>query len=180
MNAEIRTTVLATLFVLQGCSTLAGRGDDWAATLPPKHHFSEVYESDRANATRQSRDEYLRWVRSFYEGSSIYPFGFLDLKSAVLDGLDAETGKRVAAKLDAAGLLIGAEWAKDRGATRIHTSTLSVWGEALQLAAAAGQAETVTDAVSADVRALLSGEIAELSIKPDRYGMEHMIAALEK
>jgi hypothetical protein len=174
MKTHRLAALLAGVALLQACSTQPERPNDWSARLPAEQHFTRVYESDAANAAVQTRAEYLSWVRSFYLGSTIYPWGFLDLEASMLEGLDAETAARVKARLDVVGMQIGAEWAKDRSATLIHTSTLSVWAEALQ---SSGEAlESVIHAVADDVAAVLAGELQETAIAQERYGAPLIIA----
>ena len=179
MNLIGKSAVLAGLLALQGCSTLVERTAGWPGNLPDRRYFAEVYQSDAANAAVQTEAEYLNWVRCFYEGSEIYPWGYLDLESTVLAGMGAETTEHVKTKLDAIGMQIGSEWAKDRGASVIHTAMLSVWAEALQSAAASGQADSVTDAIAADVAALLSGELQESAIEQGRYGLAFNVVAFD-
>ena len=179
MKPFIKFAVLAVFVALQGCSTPVREADAWPAQLPARQYFVQNYASDAKNAAVQTQDQYLTWVRRFYEGSEIYAWGFLDLESLVLEGLDRESARSLKAKLDTVGLHIGGEWAKDRNTTRITTRMLSVWAEAIQIAQAAGPVESVVDQVLADVAAVLSGEMKLAEITPDRYGTTLSIAFMD-
>ncbi|OGT84963.1 MAG: hypothetical protein A3H91_01890 [Gammaproteobacteria bacterium RIFCSPLOWO2_02_FULL_61_13] len=179
MKPFIKFAVLAVFVALQGCSAPVREADAWPAQLPARQYFVQNYESDAKNAAVQTQDQYLAWVRRFYEGSEIYAWGFLDLESLVLDGLDGESARSLKAKLDTVGLHIGGEWAKDRNTTRITTRMLSLWAEAIQIAQAAGPVESVVDQVLADVGAVLAGEMKLAEITPDRYGTTLSIAFMD-
>lgn len=176
MNLNCKSAVLAGLLALQGCSTVVERTEGWPESLPAREYFSQVYEADVLNAAAQTEEQYLIWVRRFYEGSELYAWGYLDLESLVLDGMEGAAAVRLKRKLDAVGLQIGAEWAKHRSERLVNTGMLSVWADAIQSAAASGQSEAVTDRISADLTALLSGELPEAAIGPDRYGSSIALA----
>ncbi len=179
MKLFIKFAVLAILVALQGCSTPVREADAWPAQLPARQHFVQNYASDAKNSAVQTQDQYLTWVRRFYEGSEIYAWGFLDLESLVLDGRGGESARSLKAKLDTVGLHIGGEWAKDRSATRITTRMLSVWADAIQSALATGPVESVVDQVLADVAAVMSGKLKVAEITPDRYGSPLNIAFID-
>jgi hypothetical protein len=170
MNPLIKFAVLAVVVTLQGCSVPVREADAWPAQLPARQHFVQNYASDAKNAAVQSQEEYLAWVRRFYEGSEIYAWGFLDLEALVLDGSEGESTRSLKAKLDTVGMHIGAEWAKDRSTKRITTRMLSVWAHAIQDTLATGPVEPVVDQVLVDVAAVMSGTLHFPDITPDRYG----------
>ena len=164
-----RLAVVTAILVLQGCAAPVKEADAWPAQLPARQHFQHVYAADASNAAVQTEAQYLAWVRRFYEGSEFYAWGFLDLESLVQDGRDGEAALILKQKLDAVGMQIGADWAKDRGEKSITTRMLVVWAAAIQSAVMTPGLESVVDQVSADVAAVLSGELDAAKISADRY-----------
>ncbi|CAN0585882.1 unnamed protein product, partial [Ectocarpus sp. 12 AP-2014] len=49
-----------------------GLAGAWPTGIPPRSYFVEVYEADAENQLQQSVETYLYWVRSFYEGTTLY------------------------------------------------------------------------------------------------------------
>jgi hypothetical protein len=163
--------------LLAGCALLSGREDPaWPAGLPERALFENVYRADPLNARLQTEDEYLGWVRRFYLGSDLYPYGFRDLESLVLGETPARDADRVGLKLRRLGRSIAADWAKHRDADHITTAILALWAGALQTAAPMGRSEALLDQIEADVRALLAGQLDPAAIASGRYGGEPDLA----
>jgi len=179
MLLNFKPAVLAVLLAIQGCATVVETTDGWPAHLPARLHFSRIYASDAANAAVQTEEQYLSWVRRFYEGSEFYAWGYLDLESLLLEDLKGDAAINMQRKLDAVGMQIGGEWAKDRRVKLITTRMLSVWGDAIQSAVSSGQPELVIDRISADVAAVLSGELPGDAIAPERYGNQFDLALVD-
>jgi len=169
MNRYSRAVLLITLLVLDGCAAQVARRDEWPRDLPGQDYFRVVYAADVSNSVLQSEEQYLAWVRRFYEGSELYPYGYDDIESFVLDGLDGEARTAIADQLRAIGMQIGAEWAKDRRVKLISTKMLSVWADAIQSDESAQDLATVLNRISADVGAVLAGSLDLSVVTPDRY-----------
>ena len=164
---------------LGACALLPGRENpEWPAELPARTYFEAQYRGDPKNARIQSEENYLLWVRRFYLGSDLYPYGFRDIETLVLDDSMADNA-RLAGKLKRLGRSIAGDWAKHRSAKRLTTVMLSIWGSAIQAAVSAGRSEAVIDLVSADVRDLLSGRLPPAAIAAARYGGDREIALNE-
>jgi hypothetical protein len=170
MHVLHKLLALTVMLALSGCSASVRKADSWPSQLPARHHFLQIYAADQNNAAIQPREQYLTWVRRFFEGSELYAWGFLDLEALVLDGMEGEAAVSLKRKLDDVGTKIGGEWAKDRSVKRISTVMLSIRAEAIQNALAAGSVEPLMDRIRSDVAAVLSGELVAAEITPDRYG----------
>src|SRR5688572_26491542 len=116
--------------LLGGCVS-SPSSSSWPDTLPPIGTFQTNWGADAANQEIQSNEEYLLWVRRFYEGFNTVP-GWFDLTRQVLARVPDEEKATVSAQLAALGVTIGGEWAKDNSARRIDTSTVATWRDALQ------------------------------------------------
>ena len=170
MQLLSKLAVLAAILVMHGCSAPVRETVAWPTQLPARQHFQEIYASDTKNAAAQTEEKYLAWVRRFYEGSEIYAWGFLDLESLVLRGMEGESARVLKRKLDAVGMQIGGEWAKDRSGSLVTTRMLSVWAEAIQSATTPGEVGSVVDRIAVDVAAVLSGHLHVAEITHERYG----------
>jgi hypothetical protein len=110
---------------------------------------------------------YWGWVRTFLVTGGAGQRGWLDQGEDVLRGVrDAATADRLRARVREVGRTIAAEWAKDSGARRIHSTflqgspNLGDWGRQLKRAAAAdeGNGEAIAaaiDRIERDVAAAL-------------------------
>ena len=68
--------------VLSACSTLY-ESDDWPQTLPSKNYFTEYYQRNVDNHPYQTVEDYLAWVRIFYQGN-VLSIGWEELSEGVL------------------------------------------------------------------------------------------------
>ena len=64
--------------------------------------FVDAYESHPEAAEYQSLDEYLYWVRAFYEGTTLYPRGWTSITEAIVaEAGDTEQAAAWERQLDA-------------------------------------------------------------------------------
>lgn len=169
MNGRTLLVYMTVAAILSGCAQNARHDDNWHAALPEREHFSQVYRADRNNLAFQTEDQYLTWVMRFYEGSDLYPFGFNDLKSTVLYGVDAGRHSTLEAKLDDLGRRVAAEWAKDKRVRLVTTAMLSLWGNAMRAGVDSDHREEVMDRILADVLDLAAGRLHGNEISAERY-----------
>jgi hypothetical protein len=144
------------------------RVTDLPEHLPPVSWYVAAWQDDSANQQYQSLDEYLVWVRRFYEGFNIAP-GWDDLTRQVLERIPASDQEVVSSRLFELGRTISVEWAKSNEERLIDTRNAAVWRDALQEALSQGDLDNYLDRVDADVSAILAGSLAGEEIRFERY-----------
>jgi hypothetical protein len=142
---------------------------NWPESIPQQQHFVQAYGADAANQQRQSQQEYLEWIMSFYQGNLVYQTGWLDVETTVLATMQADGHNLQDQQLRDLGAAIGAEWAKDNKIRVIDSRMLSLWGSVLQLAADSEQRRMSIELISADVEAVLAGNLSNAEIQEPRY-----------
>lgn len=177
MNFLYKLMLLAGGLLPGACAWLPQQRDaEWPQGIPPRGYYERLYRSDPANQSLQTELEYLTWVRRFYLGSDIYPFGYQDITEAVLGDTSAKRYSVLERKLRLVGKTISGEWAKHKSVKRVTTRMLSVWAQAIQNSVATGRSEAMVDLVAADVRRLLSGDLSPEAVISGRYGADTEIA----
>lgn len=130
-------------------------------------YFTQQYKEDATNHTFQTQDEYLRWVREFYEAKAtlLTPSGWNEQSEELLAKIEASDGRAQAQALLAdLGKRIAAEWAKEKRASKLDPiADLLRWGTELKEAAVAddGSGEKVLQAlrrVDEQVRTVLDNQ----------------------
>jgi hypothetical protein len=152
-----------------GCAVLPVAEPEWPNQAPQQAYFVHAYDEDPKNKSMQTRDEYLNWVRQFYLGSDLSPFGWLDLQHALLQTTEAPLRAKVADKVRRLGQKIAAEWAKDNRLRRITSTMLFLWSQIIQEAAETGSHLAAIDRIEADVVALVDGRLPAKAIDAERY-----------
>ena len=132
---------------------------DWPATIPQRQLFVEVYAADFVNQQRQSQQEYLQWIMSFYQGNLVYQSGWLEIEMIVLAAAEYGDSDQLDLRLRDLGATIASEWAKHNEIRRIDSRMLGLWGSVLQLAANVEQRKRSIEIITEDVDALLSGSL---------------------
>ncbi|NNM00506.1 MAG: hypothetical protein HKO62_07135 [Gammaproteobacteria bacterium] len=160
---------IVALLLTASCATMPVPEEDWPGGIPGRSYFSRLYDDDPTNQAVQSRDEYLRWVTLFYQGTAIYPRGWKNISKDILAEVEARRFGVVGAKLTYLGQMIAGEWSKDSRQRAIFNKTVSVWGDAIYVAADRNEIEAFIDKVIADVLALLDRELAPDAIVLSRY-----------
>lgn len=157
--------LLSLLLLLQACVSTT----DWPASLPERSVFNAAYQADHENRAIQTRDEYLTWVRRFYEGFGPMPLGWNDMTAVVLSDLEGELYRKVASRRDLLGALISAEWAKDNSVRNIDSAMLNLWGAVILSVPDTTQRVAALDLLIADAQALLDGRLFPEDINDQRY-----------
>ncbi len=163
-------SVLLLTVVLSAC---AQRADllAWPVELPPREHFLRLYEADIPNQALQTRQQYLEWVRRFYEGSQYMALGWNAIAESVLVDLSEAERAQLSRQLDALGKAICGEWAKDNQVRRIDTAMLSLWGGVMQADFAPEYRLAAVAMIRQDVAELLSARLAPELVDEQRYSL---------
>ncbi len=159
--------LLALLALLPACAVRAPE-PVWPDGIPPRSVFSAEYQASGANRELQSEEQYLLWIVRFYEGYSAIP-GWHTMTRQVMERLPPGDHERINARLSDLGVRIGAEWAKDNAVRHLSTRSAGVWRDALLEALARNELDAYLDRLSADVDALLAGELDNDAIRFERY-----------
>ncbi len=160
---------LISLTLLLLCSCVSQNPGSWPETIPQQEFFVDAYSADPVNRDRQTQQEYLGWIRSFYQGSLVYQNGWLEVEAAVLASVQIEGRDHLDSQLTELGVAIASEWAKHNDVRRIDSRMLGLWGSVLQLAANFQQQRQSIEVINDDVDALLTGSIGQSDIQDARY-----------
>ena len=163
-HSDLLLAALAFHLLLSACAMAPRQESEWPDVIPPRDYFIEHYRNDAANHNLQNEREYLIWVRRFYEGWEIYPFGWLDMQKDVLGLIAADQAGPVLEKLRNAGRIIATDWARHNTIHRITTRLLALWGEVIEVALGDGKADAAIDLITEDARDLVQGET-----RPEQY-----------
>jgi hypothetical protein len=156
----MRPVYIGLIIVVAGC----------AATAPPTHDpvFDEAWDEDAVNQSLQPREEYLKWVSNFYEGSPFVP-GWTKRQEELIAPLSPAEAPVAKARLDKLGCALAAEWAKDNHHRRVSSDVLKRVAEILVEARDEGRLVDVVDAILRDVKSLIAGELKPKAITKERY-----------
>ena len=163
-------TVLSILLLalsLTACITPSIR--NWPETVPSQRLFIQAYRDDVQNQAFQSEQAYLEWILGFYQGTLIYPTGWLDVEEQLIAITPPEHRDELDSRLEELGILIGAEWAKENEARLIDNRMLALWGSVLQLSLAENKELQAVDFIASDVERILAGEIQKEDVVELRY-----------
>ena len=163
-------TVLSILLLalsLTACITPSIR--NWPETVPSQRLFIQAYRDDVQNQAFQSEQAYLEWILGFYQGTLIYPTGWLDVEEQLIAITPPEHRDELDSRLEELGILIGAEWAKENEARLIDNRMLALWGSTLQLMVGFDEQMQAIDEVANDIDALFQGDIGKQDITEARY-----------
>lgn len=144
--------------------------ENWPQSLPPLSYFLDIYEADEVNQAVQSQNNYLLWVKRFYQGSKLYSDGWESITQDLLLNIE-DPGELtvVRYKMDHLGKLISGEWSKISTKRSIYSRDLSIWGQALLESIERQDEEKLIDQVTQDVEAMLAGDIKPKTISIKRY-----------
>jgi len=159
--------LIVLLTALAACASLRAR--NWPTDIPPQDVFVETYLEDERNRTLQPRDAYLGWVVSFYQGTVVYPRGWLDIEQQLLERIPEENRDPLDEKLEELGIAIGAEWAKLNDDRVIDNRMLALWGSIMQLAQVDRKEIDAVELISADVQRLHAGQLRKRDVVESRY-----------
>lgn len=166
MMKAILASILLSL-ALTSCITPSIR--NWPETVPRQGLFVQAYRADPDNQQLQSQQEYLEWILGFYQGTLIYPTGWLDVEERLLQDTPAIEKPKLDARLEQLGIVIGAEWAKENDQRLIDNRMLALWGSTLQLMQGFDEQMQAIDEVSKDIDALFLGTLQKEDITESRY-----------
>ena len=167
-------TVMCAGILLSACAGLREESvAGWPADIPPASYFLEAYASDTRNHDYQTRDEYLYWVRSFYEGTTLYPRGWNDVTEAILaETAEPKLAAERQAQLATLGRDIATEWSKDSSISLVKSSHLAVWGVATERAVGEDNVEETLELITEDLQQLLARELDPDAVTAGRYHPE--------
>tara|TARA_A100000164_G_C21681561_1_gene664570 strand:- start:83 stop:634 length:552 start_codon:yes stop_codon:yes gene_type:complete len=158
---------LPLVVTLASCITPSIR--DWPDDVPPSNLFISAYQADAANQVLQSEQAYLEWILGFYQGTVIYPTGWLDVERQLRNITEPEQRAVLSSRLRNLGILIGSEWAKENEARLIDNRMLALWGTTLQLMQTTDARLGAIELVSQDIEALFAGNLQKTDILEARY-----------
>ncbi len=158
------------LTLLQACVTAPGSQVSWPAELPPLQYYENYYSHDEGNQLVQTQDDYLKWVKRYYQGWAFYSEGWEWLTAKVLSEVEDYPQRiRLKVKMASIGRRISAEWAKNTDHRAINSQNLLVWRDAVKVSVKRGEEENLADKISYDVDQLLAGLIPPNAIELDNY-----------
>ena len=164
----IKTSVTL-LFAFTLASCISPNMHEWPDDVPKINLFVNAYRSDVPNQAFQSEEDYLEWILGFYQGTVLYPTGWLDVERQLLNSTEAEQKAVLALRLRDLGILIATEWAKDNESRLIDSRMLALWGSCLQLMQGTEARLAAIDLVSQDIEALSEGVLQKTDIVEARY-----------
>ena len=153
--------------LLASCITPSIR--NWPSDVPRQALFIRAYRADAENQLVQSEQAYLEWILGFYQGTLIYPTGWLDVEQVLLERSDAESKEELAARLSELGVVIGSEWAKENDERLIDNRMLALWGSTLQLIGNPEEQLTAIELMASDINRLFDGSLRKEDIVESRY-----------
>ncbi len=166
-----RGVILICCILLASC--VSSRRDElsqnWPQSLPSFQYFQCSYEANPRNQQYQTEAEYLQWILDFYQGSLLYPTGWLDVEAVILGALAPQDRQGQIILLQDLGARIAAEWARHNDVRLIDNRLLSEWGSMLQLALDATQLQRFVDAIAGDIELILAKELDPADVHPRRY-----------
>lgn len=170
-NFSIKTISLVLLALLaSGCTTVSQQKADWHQNWPERSYYESQYTADISNQSAQSRDDYIKWVKRYYNGWAFYPEGWDWLTETVLKEIeDYPQRLRLKEKMYSIGERISAEWAKNADHRQINSKHLLVWADAVKRSVIESEEEALADKVSVDVDALLAGKLNPSDVRLSRY-----------
>lgn len=120
--------------------------------------FVRAWSEDSANRELQTREDYLKWVDSFYAGSVLIP-GWSSRQAELRAGLDPEDAPLAESRLDLLGRLLASEWSKDNRVRRVDSDDLCRFAGILTEAREAGRLIAAVDGLLEEVESVVPGDI---------------------
>jgi len=168
-SKHIITAFLLTL--LSACQTYQ-LNDPWPERIPSRDIFIQSY-LDKKNITHASDSQlgtHLTWIKRFYQGTTLYPNGWLDASDRYLESIASlEQREAIAPKLVDLGVQISTEWAQDNDIRLINSTNIATWADAMRTAAERGEQSIFLEKVERDVQDLLNKNLESRDIKYERY-----------
>ena len=164
-----RLLLMVLVALLAGCASNTRIINSWPADLPPVDLFVSAYQADLDNQKVHSLENYLTWVKRFYQGWALSENGWNRMSEMLVSKAKADEQARVNEKIQQIGLRIAPEWAKEKPERYIYTSTMSVWGDALLESVSREQIISLLDAVLTDLDLLEQDQLQPEDIRIERY-----------
>ena len=125
---------------------------------PHDSRFDIAWSEDAANREVQTREDYLKWVDSFYAGSVLIP-GWSSRQAELRAGLDPRDSSLAGERLERLGRLLASEWAKDNRIRRVDSDALIRYAGILAEARGAGRLIAAVDELLEEVESLVSSDV---------------------
>lgn len=156
--------------LITGCATTSTL-NNWPKDLPARSIFADAFAQQSLSGTNSNTLEpHLVWIMRFYQGSALYPLGWIRMTQILTDSLDEGIDTNLLkSRMYNLGLNISIEWAQDNRFRKIDSAAISVWGNALRTAAGQNEQLAFVDKIEKDVSALLIKELAAKDIVQERY-----------
>ena len=172
VNARCKTVFwISILLFLSACQSYK-LDESWPAELPKRKLFVDGFLQKRGldKATDAQLEYHLGWIQKFYQGTALYPTGWLSASSQFLATIDSNKERSVASRrLTKLGIPIANEWAQDNSIRLINNINMITWASAMRTAAERDEHSPFLEKVENDVAALLREEIKARDIKYERY-----------
>ncbi len=163
--------ILLIFLLLNGCATISS--SVWPENIPSKNYYIQYYQKDKPHQEALSQQQYLLWVHRFYFGWELYRRGWLQATEELAASINNANDRKIAVeKMNYIGLLISAEWAKNKQFHLISTRNLSIWGNALNYSVKNHQQLTMLETILIDVKRLLAKDISSSDILASNYHTE--------
>jgi hypothetical protein len=173
---QIRRLIWLLIFAVSGCADYQIKESAWSNELPPEEYFLKSYMRDSINSNLQPFDQYLTWIKRFYQGWEVYPNGWNNVTQDLLHKIkDPVALEEIKQQMDRLGKSISGEWAKNNATRRINTQHVSIWGNALLKSVEYGETSKILDRITADVDDLLGNRISADVITENRFYIEEDI-----
>ena len=166
----------ALLIFLSACQTYK-LDDGWPDELPNQKLFIDGYLKKRGleAATDQQLSSHLGWIKKFYQGTTLYPNGWLNVSSRFVATIDNNNDQKIISRrLEKLGVVIANEWAQDNNIRLINSANMVTWASAMRTAAERSEQTEFVNKVEQDVLSLLEGKISAREIKYERYFEEEI------
>ena len=144
----------------------------WPIELPPQKVFIKGFLDKRSleSASDSQLSYHLGWIKKFYQGTALYPNGWLSASDQFIESVkDEEDRRTVESRMYKLGILIANEWAQDNDIRLINNANIATWGSALRTAAEKEDQLLFLEKVELDVELLLTERLRARQIKYERY-----------
>ena len=176
VTSDISKLVIGILTALSiaGCQTYK-LDSSWPTDMPKRQLFIDGYLDKRGikTASESELGYHLGWIKRFYQGTTLYPVGWLSASQRYLGSIESPNQKTIIEKrLETLGVKIANEWAQDNSIRLINNSNIATWASAMRTAAERQEHQSFLDKVEKDVDALVSGKMSMREISYERYFAE--------
>lgn len=164
-------SLIGLLIILTACQTYR-LDSKWPPQMPPRQVFIDDYLQKHGVSSAKDSDiaYHLSWVKRFYQGTTLYPVGWLSASERYLKSITSEQERQdVDRRLVKLGVKIVNEWAQGNKIRRINSSNIATWASAMRNAAETQQQLAFLGKVERDVSLLINKELLTTDIRYERY-----------